>query len=180
MYNNPTAVAPANNVGLPHAIRVVLLRATGAATPTDEEIAVVIQANRPAGTDTDGLIVVELEDANGDPEDIRRDDATPLYVHLLITVTTGENWDPTGDPEEAVAQAVAVAGRALFSIGDDVERFQLHDAINALGGVKNATIEAGTTALPSDPTPPLVAADVVIGPDEVAVFDSGRIEVVIV
>lgn len=159
---------------------------------SDEEIGQIIWDNKPLGVATEGNTSVMAIDINDEEQEVKFSHATVLYVWLKITVTKGEGFPTLGDPAEAIAREISAWGnggpspaRPLeayvgLGLGNDLDRFQLGAPINkAVSGVKGAAIEVGTTALPNDPEPAYAAADLVVDPDTVLVFDSGKITVIL-
>ena len=100
---------------------------------------------------------------------------TLKYLWISIKITPGEKFPAVGNPEAAIAAAVALWGDLNISIGDDVERFALGTPINVVPGVKEAIVELGYTLNELDPQPLLSPADLVNTSIELALFDSSRI-----
>lgn len=162
---------------------------------TDDEIAQIIEDNRPLGVATDGANSGIAINGNDDETTVKFTRATVLYVWLKITITKGEAFPTLGDPADAIAREISAWGNggpspshpleayAGLSMGGDLERFQLGFAINkACAGVKNAVITVATQ-VPNDPDPgpgDYVAADFVVTAATVLDFDSARIAVTIV
>lgn len=162
---------------------------------TDDQIAQIIEDNRPLGVATDGNTTGHAINANDDEVDVKFDRATVLYVWIKITVTKGEAFPKLGDPATAIAQELSAWGNggpspshpleayAGLSMGDDLERFQLGGPINkACGGVKNAVITIASQAFLAPPPGggDYAAADLVVDPATVLDLDSDRVFVTIV
>lgn len=165
-----------------------------APTLTSNEIAQIIEDNRPLGVATDGANSGTAVDGNGNETTIKFTRATVLYVWLKITITKGEAFPTLGDPATAIAQEISAWGNggpspshplesyAGLSMGSDLERFQLGFAINkACAGVKNAVITVATKNAPNIVPGPgdYVAADLVVAASTVLDFDSNHIEVIV-
>lgn len=156
--------------GLPkHSVRVTILGGD------DLEIAQTIFKKKAAGIKTYGNTSEFVVDGEGNPKEIFFQRPVLKYVWAEIVITPGEKYPVIGDPEAAIAAAVALWGDANISIADDVERFAFGAPINVVPGVKGATVRLGYTLNELDPEPPVFLADLIIASTELALFDSSRI-----
>lgn len=163
----------------PHSFEAVVLGGT------DADVAQKIWDLKAAGIETFGSVSETATDTNGTDRTVNFSRATELYAHLEITITKGEGFPDVDETELAaqVASDVAAYGDANLSLGDDLYRLALHPTIIASigAGVTAASaidIETGTTALPTDPTPPLSPADLAADGTEIVRLDTSRISVI--
>lgn len=165
---NDTDVVDAEGLP-PHSIRVTVLGGD------DLVIAQTIMRKKAAGIQTYGNESEFVEDGEGFLKEIFFQRPTLKYVWVGIVITPGEKYPPVGDPEAAIAAAVALWGDLNISIADDVERFALGTPINVVPGVKGAAVTLGFTLAELDPQPPLFAADLIMASTDLALFDSSRV-----
>ena len=104
--------------------------------------------------------------------------ATEIYLHVRITLTlTPEETFPV-DGADQVALNVLEYGQTL-QIGDDVYVQRFYSPVYEVVGIADALIEIATSVLPGDPPGAWQTTNLAISNTEVAVFDSGRITVLI-
>ena len=165
--NDTAAVDPE---GLPpHSFRVTVLGGD------EQTIAETIYRKKAAGIKTHGNESRFVEDGEGLLKAIFFQRPLLKYIWIGIVITPGEKYPQVGDPEAAIAAAVALWGDTNISISDDVERFAFGTPINVVPGVKGATVTLGFTLNALDPQPVLVAADLVMASTDLALFDSSRV-----
>lgn len=162
---------------------------------TDDEIAQIIEDNRPLGVATEGTSSGTAKDGKQEFL-VKFSRAVVRFVWLKITITKGEAFPTLGDPAESIRREIASWGNggpspshpleayAGLGLGNDLELFQLGLAINkAVPGIKNAVITVATKDMPDPPPLPgdYSASDVTVSPSELLEFDSGasRIQVTI-
>jgi len=147
----------------------------------DAAIAQEIFDCKPAGIETVGDISI-LTPGASKPTKFSR--PTSRYLHEEITVTKGEGFPTTGDPAEAIKQAVATflapGGEGELTQGDDLYRVQQNGVItDAVPGISTIVIETDDTPNPGD-APVFTPSDIVVTNDEILISDSSRITVIIV
>lgn len=145
----------------------------------DTAIATEILACKPAGIETVGDVSILLP-ATTKPIKFSR--PTERYLHLEVTITQGEGYPTTGDPEAAIIAALATAlgggGSHELEQGDDLYRAQLFGIItDAVAGIATIDIETDDTAAPLD-VPTFTPSDIVVDDDEILISDSTRITVI--
>lgn len=147
---------------------------------TDEEIAAVVFDQKPAGIRSFGTTEVAVTDDVGDLHRIQFSRGTELYLHLAITVTSGEGFPTTGDPEAAIESAVVQYLEDTLVLGQDFYRYALgFPILSTVQGVVSVAITADSTPAPGD-APTLVAADLTVASNEVLRVSSTRITVTVV
>jgi len=177
VFNNPNGVATLIDGRLvpAHAFEVVLL-----GNALDAEIAPVLFAQTPAGIQSYGDTTVSVDDELGDPHDVSFTRATERYLHLSITVTAGEGFPSTGDPETAIQTAVVADLQERLTLGQDFYLVTVVSvAVATVPGISAVVVTADDTPNPGD-SPTLVAADISVDPDTILRVDSSRVTVAIV
>lgn len=124
---------------------------------------------KPAGIATDGSIPIVITDSQGQVHTIRFSRPTDLniYVHLILTVDT--NFPLNGDA--AATQAIVTSGNAL-GIGTEVIVIpKLISSIAGIPGIQDAVLLIGLAPSPT------LSDNILVAPNQIAVFDSSRINV---
>lgn len=148
----------------PHSVEVVALGGT-----TADLVAGIWEA-KPAGIQTYGVSSSTHTDTQGVDHTIgySRPTAIVLYVDMTVTYTTGRYAGDT-----VMKQAIVDYADAELSVGYDVLIAKLIQVAMSVAGVINVTVEVGLSAGGGT-----LNADFVIGPREIADFDTSRIAVV--
>lgn len=156
----------------PHAIEVVAqFRAGLTGDPlaaARQQLAAQIFASKAGGIDTYGQHTATVLDANGDPHTMRWTEPTavPIYATALLAV------DPGAYAGDAAVKDALVAYGATLRMGDDVRRARLECVALDVAGV----LDVGALTLGLSSTVQ-AAANVAIGPRELATLDTSRIVV---
>jgi hypothetical protein len=149
-------------------------------TATAAEVAAIVLDQKPAGIRAVGDVEVAVEDDVGDVHRIGVSPGVELYLHLDITVTSGEGWPSGGDPEATITEAVVTALEPRLALGQDLYRVAVIAAVvNAIDGVAAVDVETDATAAPGD-APGFGADDVEVASNEILRIDSTRVTVTIV
>lgn len=144
----------------------------------DQDIADLLWLVKPAGIETFGTEMISVVDSQGISHDIYFSRATEIYLHLRITLTLSPEETFPVDGSDQVALNALEYGQTL-QIGDDVYVQRFFVPVYEVIGIADATIEIATSALPGDPPGAWQTTNLAISNTEVAVFDSGRITVLI-
>jgi uncharacterized phage protein gp47/JayE len=140
---------------------------------TDQEIADLIWAVKPAGIESYGSELVVIVDSQGFVHNIEFSRPVEKIINLELTVTTDVNFPVNGDL--AIVENLLDYAQKNLSIGDDVIRVQLFCPVTDVEGVVDVTI-----LMSVDPDPVADVGSIAIAEDEIAIFDSGHITVNIV
>lgn len=144
---------------------------------TDAQIGAVIFDQKPAGIRSYGSTTVTITDEVGETHDVEFSRGTERYLHLEITVTPGEGYPTTGDPLEAIQEAVVDYLDDALGLGQDFYRFSLGLPIaQAVPGIASVTIRADDTAAPGD-VPTLTATDISVSSTTILRVSSNRVVV---
>ncbi len=145
----------------------------------DADIAAMLWQTKPPGIDTYGSTAVEIKDSQGVSHTMsfNRPTAKKIWIKVVLTKNQGETF--AGDTASIVQNQILSSGNA-HAVGQDVilQKF--------LGNIYSNTIGLGLvtiTAAVSDVAPTggaYSAANVTIGPRELATFSADRIEVTVV
>lgn len=135
----------------------------------DQDIADELWAVKPAGIRTDGLVVKQVTDSQGLIHDIKFSRPTDLDIYIDITVTINPNFPANG--VAGIKQALVDAGNAL-GIGKEVVVIPyLISAIATIPGIEDAVLLIGTAPSPT------LSDNIPVAPNEIAVFDTTRVNV---
>lgn len=143
---------------------------------TDADVAQKIWDTKPAGIATFGNTTEQIEDSNGDLQDVNFSRPVPQYIHLKFVYTLYAEEDFPIDGEAQIAAAVLAFALANHPVGRDVLLDRFIGPCFTVPGLASVTVTADATAAPLDP-PTYAAANIVIGATQVAEFDSARITV---
>ena len=159
----------------PHSFEV-----TWVGTATAQQVGEVVFAQKPAGIRAWGDTEVTVEDELGELHRVSVSEGEELYLHLDITVTEGEGFPSTGDPEDAITEAVVTALEAALGLGTNLYRVAVVAAVvGALEGVADVVVETDTTPAPGD-VPTFTASDVTVATNQILRVDSTRVTVTLV
>lgn len=159
----------------PHSFEVVALGGV------DAEIGAVIGEHKPAGIQSVGDIETALTDEEGLAYSVFHSRPASKYAYLEITITQGEGYPTTGDPETAIKAFVAAffqeGGAGALTMGVDLVRYHVATATGlAVAGIQTCAVRlAVVDVLPGSPV--LADADIPIADNEIAVVDSSRIQI---
>jgi len=149
----------------------------GSPMPAANDVAQGLWDAKPGGIYMHGSSSGSAEDAEGNGQTVKYDEATEVEIHIAITVTTDSDlYPPDGD---AQIKAAIIAARSEFveeqdgnGIGLDVYSQHLKAAAFDVDGVLDVTAWTIDTV-----DPPVLSANIAIDKDEYAVFDTGNIDV---
>lgn len=136
-----------------------------------------IWENKPAGIETYGNVMVNVEDDNGDLQATYFSRAVSRYLWVRVNVTAlYPEEDLPANTEQAIKDAV-IAYASTMTVGEDVitQRF-VGPIYAATSGIGLITVETALTALPGD-TPTYSTSNKAISFAELAVPAAGRVEV---
>lgn len=157
---------------VPHSVQVV------AQGGLDKALAEEIYANKAAGIDTNGAVVVNLTTGQG-PQKIKFDRPESVYIWVKVVITLldaeeGEQPFPSNGFDQ-IRQQIADYGNSL-TIGFDVlpERFYRH--IFEVPGIETATITTDSSTNASH-TPSYSSGIISIDRDQLSQFDTTQIVV---
>jgi len=140
----------------------------------DTEIAQEIRVAKADGIQAYGNIIVVVEDSEGTEYSIGFSRPVDVYIWVKITLTTTPDYPINGDTlisENILAYALD------YKIGDEVLIQALYCPIYHVDGVETAIIELAKTYTTSPPGA-YVTTNIEIDEDEIALFDSTRIEII--
>lgn len=159
----------------PHSFEVTWI---GTATAT--QVAEVVFSQKPAGIRAYGSTEIAVTDEVGDIHRVGVSAGVELYLHLSITVTAGEGFPTTGDPEDAITEAVVDYLDDALGLGQDFYRVAVNlPILLTVPGISAIVITADATAAPGD-VPTLAAADITVATNEILRVSSTRITVAVV
>jgi hypothetical protein len=159
----------------PHSFEVTWI---GTATAT--QVAEVVFSQKPAGIRAFGDTEIGVEDEVGDIHRVGVSAGVELYLHLSITVTAGEGFPSTGDPEDAITEAVVDYLDDALGLGQDFYRVAINlPILLTVPGIAAIAVTADATPAPGD-VPTLVAADITVASNEILRVSSTRIAVAVV
>lgn len=135
----------------------------------DQDIADEIWAVKPAGIKTDGSQVETIVDSQGQDHLIYFSRPTNLIVYVKLQLSVNSSYPANGDA--AAIQNIVNAGNAL-GIGKEVVTIPyLISSLASIPGIEDAILLIG---LAPDPTS---EDNLPVAPNEIAVFDTSRVEV---
>lgn len=136
----------------------------------DQDIRDMLWAVKPAGIATDGSVDGTIIDSQGQTHDIKFSRPTDLDLYVIIQLSVDDTYPANGDV--VAKQSVIDAGNSL-GIGKEVIVVpKLISVLAPIQGIQDATILIGTSPSPSS------SANVPVGANEIAVFDTTRTSVV--
>ena len=169
VFQNVTDVTDA--FGLPpHSMRAIVFSGDYA------DIFQVVLDNGPAGIYLDGTEVDTITDSQGIDQTVRFSRPTEVEIHIEVDITGDADFVST---EDDIKAAIIDYAEEAFSIGDDVivhGNPSLAASISCndeLEGIVDLVLRVGTSAGPT------LDDNISIDADEIAVFDTSRITVVI-
>jgi hypothetical protein len=174
VLSNRTLVTDAN--GIPGK---AFLTVVHPATIDGEEVVTVLYENAPAGIEAYGAIDYSITDEQGFSQTFSYSTATELLMYIECNLTTGAEYPADGDAQVA---AILLAQGNMLSVGGDVLIWKFiaaldgNDELRALGlsGVPGIiTVDMRIETI----DPPTNTSNIAVGVTQIAVFDSGRIEV---
>lgn len=138
---------------------------------TDQDIADMLWATKPAGIQTYGTENVDVTDSNGDLQTVyfSRPISVPVWVDVVVTEYTEETL-PT-DWVAQIKQAIYDYGAAL-ALGKDLIIQRWYVPIYSVPGIASATVRHAIAA-----PPPWSTSNIPIGSTSVAAMDLTRITV---
>lgn len=154
----------------PHSVEAVVLGGD------DNDLANIIWLTAPAGIKKHGGVTVGIIDSQGFNQTIKFSRPTPVDIWLELDITIDVPNFPIGGDAALKEQIVEYATKN-FSIGDDVIVFGTVSIASAIGeeggvaGIIDYVIRIGTTNTPT------LDDNIIIAPDEIAVFDTSRITI---
>lgn len=175
VYENETDTTDGD--GRPgHSVEAVVLGGAAA------NIRPVIAANLAAGIQAYGDGSVSTVAIDGKSITFTR--PTEVFLWVDIVATSGEGYDATGDPQQAMADAILEyltdpGSTGYLRPGLDVYLSRIASAaVASVAGIDTIVVELDLTATPAGP-PTLTAANQVVGVREVAIAAAARITVAI-
>jgi len=175
VYENETDTTDGD--GRPgHSVEAVVLGGAAA------NIRPVIAANLASGIQAYGDGSVPTVAVDGKSITFTR--PTQVYLWIDIAATTGEGYDATGDPEQAMADAVLEyltdpGSSGYLRPGLDVYLSRIASAaVASVAGIDGITVELDLTAAPTD-VPSYSATNQTVGVREIAIAAASRITVAI-
>ena len=149
-YNPHDTVDPETG-NVPHSIRVVVENTVG-----QGDVGLAIWKAKAAGDDTNGPVLVVIQDAEGGNQEVLLDFLEDVWFRVDIDYVIGEGWPNTGDPEGQLEQDVADFIDALQA-NNDVRVNELPISNNPDGtprGVANFAVRLATGAAQGGPFGP--------------------------
>lgn len=133
------------------------------------EIAKSLFEAKPAGIETYGQIVEQVTDTQGFNYEIKFSRPTVIPIYLILDLTTTSSYPVNGD--DFVLESILDFSMDL-QIGEDVIVYpQLIGVLDKIPGITNINVKIG---IEPDPTGD---ENILINPDAIAEFDSGRITI---
>lgn len=168
VFENTSDITDAN--GLPPKSIEVLVYDGDPAALTDDEIAQLIWDTKPAGIRTVGQESGTATDGNGDSQTVYFSRPSPVELYLDIDIDVDSTTGYAG--ETALKEALVALNDSDFRQGRDVIINKLIQVCLSFDGVIDVTdLKTDTSATPTN------TANYVIGPRELARFDTGRITI---
>lgn len=138
----------------------------------DTDIAAALLKFKPLGIGTHGKTAVTVRDSQNQPHLIRFSRPTKCYIWLKVTI---ETFVDEGEMAKAgyIARVLEniLAYGAQLGVGSDVIHQRLIAAAISVSGVGKVRVQLGKTRLITDNEPVYQEQNIVIAPDEEAVFD---------
>lgn len=162
VYENITNVVDAAGRP-PHSFETVVLDGT------DQDIIDAIWDNKPLGIATYGGVSGTAVDSAGTSHTVYFSRPTEIDIYVIVNLTTNSSYPAAGDA--AVKAAIVEYAANNFSIGDDVITVSFFGDIYDIAGITDIEVLIDTSPGPSSD------ANIVIGEDEIAAFDTANITV---
>lgn len=147
----------------PHSFEAVVLDGD------DQDIVDAIWAVKPAGIASYGGESETIEDSMGFTHTVNFSRPDEIEIWMIVNVVSDDNFPVDGD-DALKANILAWASENL-SIGDDVITVRFFTPVNEIAGIVEAEILVGLS------DPPTVDTNISIADDEIAIFDTARIEI---
>lgn len=151
----------------PHSIEIFVV---GGA---DVDIANEILVAKADGIQAYGNTIINVEDSQGTEYAIGFSRPVNAYIWVRLTLTVTSDF-PVNGAQQIIDNILEFA--ETLQISDDVLIQSLYCPIYNVEGVTDAVIELAKTPNPGD-TPSYVTTNITIADEEIAIFDSTRIEV---
>lgn len=145
----------------------------------DLAIAEKIWQVKAAGIQTHGNTQETIIDSNGDPQIIEFSRPVGRYVYIRV------DFDRTGAEDSFPADGIPTMRERLYNIGAahdigvNVIRQKFFTAVYSLPGITDATVYLAIDAAPDNPAPTWVVTNLTIAAQEIALFESNVIRIVI-
>lgn len=136
---------------------------------TNADIASAIWLRKPAGTTLHGAVTQNITDSQGVTQPIKFGRPTGVNIWITVNLTTRAGW-PT-DGAQRIEDALLAWALTEQGVGDEVIYSRLFSPINSVPGFAVDSLYIGTAASPTG------EANIAIGFDSIARFDSARIVV---
>lgn len=171
IYENRTNITTADGIP-PHAFESVIVGGS------DIAVADQLWLTKPAGIETHGNVMVNVEDSEGDLQVVKFSRPVPKYAWIKVDVTSLDDEETLPlTAEAAIKQAVLDYANANIGVGDDliVQRFY-GPIYSIVAGIAEMVITAALTNASTD-APTYGAANIAVLKAENAVFSLDRITV---
>lgn len=166
IYENQSNVVDGNN-NPPHSFQTVVVGGS------DNDIANMIWQVKPAGIMTYGNTTVTITDFSGNPQGVSFSRPVNIYIWIDCTITCINESTFPADGLDNIAKALVNYGTANFNIGEEVfwqEFFApIYQTINT--NIVNASLTFAASLTLGGPPGPYSAANIVMGENEIAVFN---------
>lgn len=147
----------------PHSVEVVIQGGD------DQTLWDLLWQIKPAGIKTLGTEVGTVTDSNGQVHTLRFSRPTDVPIYVDLTLTINVNFPATG--VQAAKDAIVASGNAL-GIGKEVVTIPyLISSISSIPGIEDAVLLIGTSPSPT------LSDNIPIAVNEIALFDSTRVNV---
>lgn len=157
----------------PHSIEVIVVGGD------EQAIADKIWEVKAAGIQTYGNTSRTVIDGNGDPQEMFFSRPTTVYTYVRIDYDKTGAEDPfPSDGEDTMRDNIYTLG-ITHDIGEDVLIQRFFKPIYEIQGFTSAEIYLAEDALPDNPTPSWVQANIEIAPQSVAIFANDTLRIVI-
>lgn len=173
LYENTTGYIDSNGVPAHHMWPIVY----GSPMPDSDDVAQGLWNAKPGGIGFHGYSSGTAVDVEGGEHTLAYDEAAVITIHTAVTVTTDADLYPADG--DAQIKAAIIAARDAFieaqdgqGIGLDVYSELLKAAVFEVAGVLDVTTWKIDTV-----DPPVASANISIGVDEFAYFDTANIDV---
>lgn len=135
----------------------------------DQAIADLLWQIKPAGILTDGSITKTITDSQGQTHEINFSRPTDLLIYIEIDLSVDAEYPLSGDA--AVIQALVDSGNSL-GIGTNVIVIpKLIASIASIPGIQDAVLKVGLAPSPT------LSDNIVVAPNQIAIFDTSRVSV---
>jgi len=147
----------------PHSVAAIVLGGD------EQEIAEAIFNEKAAGIYTNGTIVKQVEDIQGQLYDIRLQRPTAKTVWVIVNLTTFAGFPAGG--ANTIKNNIVEFAEEKFAVGDNVIDSLLYTPVNEVPGLTINNILIGFS------NPPTLATDLPVAFDEISTWDIARITV---